>query len=330
MYQSLNLPLSAAVRDACGGWDGLRRDCASLGVDGVEGIWAGEEIPHDFPPDLLVGYHLTFFPDWLDFYRQDKTALLRKFGSMEQVAYHYGSASPETLLQLYRDDLQRAKALNAKYVVFHVSDVSLEEGYTYRWLHSDEAVIDASAEIVNLLLDGQDWPFEFLMENQWWPGLTFTEPDKTARLLDAVHYGRKGLLLDTGHLMNCNPAIRTQADGIAYIHAMLDAHGDLCRNIRGVHLHQSLSGAYVRTHTGAMPPDLPEDYNARFGVSYGHILQIDRHHPWTTPAVADLIRRIDPAYLTHELSASGRKARLAAARRQINACRKGGALLSEN
>ena len=175
MYQSLNLPLSTAVRDACGGWDGLRRDCTSLGVDGVEGIWAGEEIPHDFPPDLLVGYHLTFFPDWLDFYRQDKKALLRKFGSMEQVAYHYGSFSPETLMQLYRDDLQRARALNAKYVVFHVSDVSLEVGYTFRWLLSDEEVIDASAEIVNLLLDGQDWPFEFLMENQWWAGFTFTD-----------------------------------------------------------------------------------------------------------------------------------------------------------
>ena len=71
------------MQDACGGWDGLHAECAALGVDGVEGIWDGTEIPADFPADLLVGYHLTFFPDWLDFYRGDNAALIRKYGSLE-------------------------------------------------------------------------------------------------------------------------------------------------------------------------------------------------------------------------------------------------------
>ena len=56
----------------------------------MEGIWSGEDIPADFPKDLLTGYHLTFFPDWLDFYRDDRDALTRKFGSPEAAYGFYG------------------------------------------------------------------------------------------------------------------------------------------------------------------------------------------------------------------------------------------------
>ena len=80
MRQSMNLPLCERTREEYGGWDGLRRACAALGLDGVEGIWSGGDIPADFPKDLLAGYHLTFFPDWLDFYREDRKRLLYKFG----------------------------------------------------------------------------------------------------------------------------------------------------------------------------------------------------------------------------------------------------------
>lgn len=87
--------------------------------------------------------------------------------------------------------------LGAHYVVFHVSDVSLEEGYTYRWLHTNQEVIDAAVEVVNLILGEERWPFEFLVENQWWPGFTFTEPEETARLLEGIRFAGKGILLDT-------------------------------------------------------------------------------------------------------------------------------------
>lgn len=321
MRQSVNLPICESTSVEYGGWEGLRRELQTLGLDGVEGIWGGEDIPPDFPKDLLNGYHLTFFPDWLDFYRDDQTALTRKFGSPEAAYGFYGGRGPETLVNLYRADLKRAKSLNAKYVVFHVSDVSIEETYTYHWLHTDEDVIDTSAEIINLLLRDMAPDFDFLVENQWWAGFTFTEPEKTARLLDGISYARKGILLDTGHLMNSNPRIRSQAGGIAYIRAMLDRHGDLSRLIRGVHLHQSVSGPYVRSHTGVLPTDLPEDYVQRFMVSYNHILKIDQHRPWTNQGVVKLLEQIEPQYLTHELSASTRSARFRAVRRQMDTIR---------
>ena len=310
----MSLPLAADVLEEYAAE--LPAAVAACGCDGLEGVWGGVEPPWSIPEGLRFGYHLTFYPDWLDFWRGDRAALMRKFGSEPVWRAFYGGAEGEqTLLDLYRADLKRALAWGARYVVFHVSDVSIEEGYTYRWEHSHAAVIDAAAELANRLLDGRDWPFQFLVENQWWPGFTFTDPALTGSLLEKIHFARKGILLDTGHMMNTDRNLRTQAEGAAYIHRMLDAHGTLCRYIKGVHLHQSLSGPYVRAHTGALPP-LPEDYLERFAASYRHILNIDTHRPWTDGAVRGLVERIAPDYLVHELCAHDRASRAAAVRRQ--------------
>lgn len=302
MLELINLPLSAEVVQTYGGGTRLRRELSALGCQGIEGIWAGEDIPADFPRELVHGYHLTFFADWLDFFREDRTALLREFGSMEAIRAFYGGWGAEHLLAIYREDLGRAKALGVRYIVFHVSNVSITEGYTYRWRHCHREVVDAAAEIVNTLLAGEDGAFDFLLENQWWPGFTMTDPAITWRLLERVHYPRKGILLDTGHLMNTELSLHTQREGVAYIHQMLDRHGPLCEYIQGVHLHQSLSGGYVQNLLCQPAPDLPQTYMERFSQNYQHILRIDRHQPWTIPEVRTLVERINPRYLTHELA----------------------------
>lgn len=316
MKYTMSLPLDSYTLGEYVGWDDLRQELSALGCGGIEGIWGGEELPGDIPADLVTGYHLTFFHDWLDLYREDRAALERKFGSLEQVKAFYGGTTRETLLEVYRADLERAAALEPEYVVFHVSDVSVEEGYTYRWSHSHREVIDASVQIINTLLAGRDWPFTFLVENQWWPGFTFTDPKQTARLLEGIEFEDKGVLLDTGHLMNTCPALRTQEEGAAYISAMLDAHGELAKLVKGVHLHQSLSGEYVRAHTGFLPDDLPAGPVERFGASYRHIQHIDRHEPWTTTAILPVLERLSPRWLTHELPAGNRAKRVEAVRRQ--------------
>lgn len=328
MYQSINMPLCPETVEAFESWEGLRRDCAALGVDGVEGIWAGVDIPADFPKDLLVGYHLTFYPDWLDFYREDKQALRRKFGSVEKAYEAYGTRDHDFLRKLYREDLLRAASLGAKYVVFHVSDVSMEECYTFSWLHSDKEVIDASAEVLNDVMHDLPLDFELLLENQWCAGFRFTDPNLTAHMLDAVQYEKRGILLDTGHLMITRPQIRSQMDAVRYIQIMLDKHGSLSQYIHGMHLHQSLSGAYIRRTIGADKfAAMPEDFLESYGGHYAHIQKLDRHRPWTYPGIANVLTRIMPRYLTHELSAPIRKARMQATGRQIQALKNGGMFL---
>lgn len=324
MKHLMNLPLTAA---ALSEFQDISAFCGAMGLDGLEGVWGGEALPlEQVPASCRVGYHLTFWPDWLDFWRGDEDTLTRKFGSSSAwTSFYGGEDGRETLLAAYRADLDRALQWGAEYVVFHVSDVSLEECYTYRWEHSHQEVLDAAIEVVNLLLDGRDWPFAFLMENQWWPGLTLTDRALTQRLLDGVHYENKGLLLDTGHLMNANSNLTTAEEGVAWMHRVLDRLGDLRGHIRAVHLHQSLSGSYVRAAAGRLPALWTEehDYFRKFGVSYEHILQIDTHSPFTCPAIVSVLDRIGPSWLTHELSAPNRAVREAAVRAQKETLRKG-------
>ena len=174
---------------------------------------------------------------------------------------------------------------------------SIEETYTYRWLHTDEEVLDTSVEIIYLLLRDMMPAFDFLVENQLWPGFTFAESEKTVRLLDGISYARKGILLDTGHLLNTN--YPHTGGGDCLLRSVLEQHGALTRMIRGIHLHQSVSRTYVKKHTGRLPDNLPEDYTERFIVNYTHIHQINRHKPWTNMRSSTLLNQMDPLYLTH-------------------------------
>ncbi len=319
MLELMPLPLCAGVLEEYGGGEGLRRELRNLGCQGVEAIWGGEPAPEDLPGELALGYHLTFFTDWLDLYREDEKNLLEKYGTLEEARSFYGGLGAEYMMRVYRDDLERARGLGARYIVFHVSDVSIEEGYTYRWRHTCGEVIDTAADIVNILLKDEAGGFDFLLENLWWPGLTMTDLALTGRLLERVEYPGKGLMLDTGHLMNTNRDLVTERDGVDYIHRMLDAHGSLCRYIRGLHFHQSLSGAYVRGRTGVAPAGMPTDSVERFGINYGHIQRIDQHRPWTIPECASIVERLQPDYLTHELAADSVPARRRAILRQRRA-----------
>lgn len=206
---------------------------------------AAGDIPADFPKDLLAGYHLTFFPDWLDFYREDRKRLLYKFGSMDAVAWYYGGGRRKRLWTCTgRTSGGRRTGRRLCGVPCHRC---IRGGELHLpLLHTNEEIIDAAAELINLLLGDAEWPFAFLVENQWWPGFTLTEPENTSCLLEGIRYPRKGILLDTGHLMNAERSIATQRDGVRFILEMLDRHGPLCRYIQGMHLHQSISGAYVR------------------------------------------------------------------------------------
>lgn len=323
MVQSINFPICRSTIAPYGSWNDLSEKLRSLGLDGIEGIVDPSDLDTSFPPSMLTGYHMIFYPDWLDFYRHNESELIRKFGSMETVGQIFQGTGPEDLMKLFRDDLSLALSMHTPYVVFHVSDVSLEEGFTYSWLHTDREVLDGAIEFINELLRGVEPTFDFLVENQWWPGFTFTDPYKTDYLLSGIRYPRTGIMLDTGHLMNTNQKIRTQADGIEYILDMIRLHGDLKNRILGMHFHQSLSGRYVRKTTGKLPESFSSDYLDAYSRYYSHIQRIDRHRPWTDPGCVRILDEVNPLYLTHELSSGPGRSQLAAVRRQLNTIRKG-------
>lgn len=299
--------------------ESLRTALSGVGLDGFEVIRCGAHAPA-LTPGLVQGVHLVFWADWVDFWRGDTKALLQKFGSRAAWEEYYGCAGPEGLLAQYKAELAYAEMMDAKYVVFHVSDVSPEETLTYRRFHTDEAVIDASAELLNLLFRGKTYPFELLLENLWWPGLTLTSPAMTERLLSAVQYEKTGLLLDTGHLFNANPALADEAACLAFAHAMLDAHGALASAIRGMHLHGAATGRIVREML-ATQPALAADFPGRFAQAYDWVMRIDPHCALTCPGVEKLVARVAPEYLVLELAGGELAARLPMLRAQCAALR---------
>ena len=233
--------------------------------------------PGDCPlirPDMVTGVHCWCLGDWMD----------KDLGE---------------LIGHYRRDLAYAQQMQVEYVVFHVVQVTDEEGFTYQMKHTNREVIEAAALFINELLDGQGYDFWFLMENLWWPGLTFQDASETRLLLDLVHYGKKGLMLDTGHFLHTDLNLMTQEEGLASLHQMLDAHEDLIPYIRGIHLNQSLTGSYVKDWL-KHPKKLPDSPEERFCKIYEHIFQIDRHEPFTVAGTKALVERIAPQYVTYE------------------------------
>ena len=322
----MKLLTNFAVYDGCldeyGSADALASDCAELGLDGVEVVWGHEDdAPETLPNDLVVGYHMLFFSTWVDFWLGKKEALLDEFVTWEAVKDCYGAETPDELVVRFRRDLQRAIDFGAEYVVFHVSDVRMRECFTREFGHTDRQVCDCACELINRIFDGMDTDLALLVENQWWPGFTFTEPEKTEYLLSRIDYPRVGIMLDTGHLMNANTAIRNQADGIEWILSNIEKHGSLAERVYGLHFHQSVSGDYVRVHTGKLPQGFGKDYFEDFATCYPHIQQIDRHRAWTNPDCVKILDAVQPKYLTHELS--GHYNQLAAVKRQLGTIRKG-------
>lgn len=315
-----NFPVYDGCLDHYGGADGLARDCAELGLDGLEIVWGDDEFVREQPdPDLVVGYHLLFFSTWVDFWQGNEAALLEEFGTWDAVRRCYGAETREGLVARFRKDLRRAIDFGAEYAVFHVSDVLMHECFTYEFSHTDRQVCDCACELVNEVFDGMSADIALLLENQWWPGLTFCDPAMTQRLLDGIEHENTGIMLDVGHLMNTNTGLRTQEQAARYILDCYDAHGPLREHVRGLHLHQSLSGAYVERTKGVVPADFSGSYEERFASSYRHVLQIDRHEPWTSPVVGDLVRQIGPTWVNNELSRTSRGQWLARLRTQLRA-----------
>lgn len=155
-------------------------------------------------------------------------------------------------------------------------------------------------------MDGQKYSFDFLVENLWGPGFTFTDPELTRTLLEGIEYPRKGIMLDVGHLMHTGSMnVDTPEQGVAYVHKWLDAHGDMCRYIRGVHLHCGASGAFMR-RLAQNPPVPTGSYFDKLCAIYESVLKLDPHIPLVCPGVRELIDRISPEYLTYEFITSDR------------------------
>ena len=297
--------------------------CALGGFDGLELMHCRPDIRGIVPRERIVGVHLCYYPYWYDFYTGDLAACRRNLGSMDAVRAVYGGDTPDALIKTFKQDIAQARAEGAEYVVFHVADCADEELFTLNYRHSSLEIVTAAVDLLNRLFSEPEGDLVLLLENLWHPGLTLTEPQVTRQLLSGVRYRNKGIMLDTGHLMHTNLSIRTQEEGLAYIRRCIEEQGEEVRRvIRGIHLHQSLTGAYM-AQVAAHPPLLSDDPDKRREQVYTHAFRCDEHRPFTCPGVREFIRWIDPDYLTFEFISRSRKEHETMLSEQLSALREG-------
>lgn len=273
----------------------LRQFLAGLGLDGTELLVYGSASDSAPFERRTVGVHLRYWPMWLAMQRGDEAQLRSYFKTKEALRAYYGAADCAGWLECIRSNLRAALAEKPEYLVWHVAECTIEETFTFSFAHGDREVVAAAAEVFNRVADEIPAEVSVLFENLWWPGLRLTDAAAVRDFFGRLAHENTGIMLDTGHLMNTNPELKTQADGVAYIMKTVEALGEARARIRGLHLSCSLSGAYVKSF------ERRYDKAVSSADLMRHIVQIDQHRPFTEDIVRVLLREIAPQYVVHEL-----------------------------
>lgn len=283
-------------------WDKVGAFAEKHQMDGIElGLTPDYDL-EKIPAGLVQGVHLSFYPMWLDFWQGNMEALEEILGGSKEIIEYYGSLDRQVMIDSYKSQYERAKALGAKYMVFHVSHVTIKDSFTWKFDYTDKDVMDATLELINEVFPADEDGPTLLFENLWWPGLTYLDPELTKYFLENVNYANKGYLLDISHLILTNPEIRDENDCYTYVKKIIEDLGEVAQSIKGVHLNKTLPRNYRKQdHTF-----LVERYESattkihRNKILKQHIQKLDPHQPFDHPVAKDIIELINPEFCVYE------------------------------
>ena len=270
---------------------------ASEGLDGIELLPCGPWNPALHPAELVRGVHLRYWPSWAVFFLGDEAVLRREFPRPEDVRAYYGADRPEEWLSLLRDHIREAVEPKPEYLVFHVADAPSYGLYSRQFPYDDAKVADTAVSLLNEVTDALPEDCWLLLENLWWPGLTLTDPEIAERLLLGLRHRRTGFMLDVGHLMHTELSLSDEEEAADYVVDVYRRLGSLGEAVKGLHLHQSLTGDFVRRmmreHAGESGPLSPE-------ACMDYVLTMDAHLPFRSMAARRIVEEVRPDYLVHE------------------------------
>lgn len=283
--------------------DKLRQFLQQNGLQGIELNLYGQWDKLMPPADVVQGIHLQFWPDWLDFWQENWPQLMQEFGTKEKIAAYYGAANPGEWLGKWQGVVSQASEIKPKYVVFHVCSNRGSSIYNRQYGYSDKDVVLAAIDLLNYIMKGLPKDCWLLLENLWWPGLTLQDPSLCRQMLAEINHPSVGIMLDTGHLMNTNWQLQNQQDGVEYVERIVRRLGELRKYIKGIHLHQSISGAYAAQMAQKYPQALREQLS--WEESFAYISKVDRHQPFSIPEARRIIELVQPEFLVHEFIPDG-------------------------
>ena len=249
--------------------------------------------------DKIVGYHMRFFPMWMDIYLEKYDMIKEKFPDKMDRFYWCGGDSKEEVIAYYKKDLQRAKELGAEYVVFHACYVDDDGSLTYQFPYTDEEILESVASLMNDLFRDEDFQFTLLLENLWWAGLKLNSKSEMELLLEKIEYKNTRFILDTSHMLNTNLTLKNLDEGIDYIIENIDKMEELKKYIYGVHLSWSLSGEYVSKMIEKHRKSQEERERAKKKI-YEYVGQIDYHYPFEDNRIMKVLNKLSLKWLVYE------------------------------
>ncbi len=289
-------------------WEEIQNFVRKQKMDGIE---IGLTLDYDLdliPKEIVRGVHLSFYPMWLDFWRGNQEKLETLFSSKEEMIAYYKAETPEEFINNYRNQYERAKALEAQYMVFHVSHILPEDSFTYSFTYSDKEVMEATIELVNKAFPKDEEGPLLLFENLWWPGLNYKDPELTQWFISQIEYPNKGYLVDVSHLILNNNQIGTEKEAYVYIKQTIEALGACRKWIKGVHLNKALPKRYMsRDHSYLLKKyqETP-DGRQKLAILKKHINALDGHIPFDHPLAKKIIEVLSPEYCVYETAPSTR------------------------
>ncbi|WP_294707629.1 TIM barrel protein [uncultured Fusobacterium sp.] len=249
--------------------------------------------------DKIIGYHMRFFPMWLDIYLGKYNMIKEKFSDKMDRFYWCGGDTKEDVITYYKKDLQRAKELGVEYVVFHACYVDDDGSLTYQFPYTDKEVLEGVVSLINDVFKNEDFQFTLLLENLWWAGLKLNSKSEMKLLLNKIEYKNIGFILDTSHMLNTNFNLKNLDEGIDYIIENIDKMEELKQYIYGVHLSWSLSGDYVSKMIKKHRKSQKEREKAKKKI-YEYVGQIDYHYPFEDNRIMKVLNKLSLKWLVYE------------------------------
>jgi len=265
-------------------------------MNGIELLLHGNDQVETIPKGLVQGLHLSYFPTWLEFYKEDLRYEI-DFPTRNDVERAFGGRDKSSIINKFKKEYAIAKKLKVKYMVYHVGHITTYDAFHFDFNYDNQAILDATAEIINTVFDDES-DIELLFENLWWPGLTLLSNHEIEEFMSKINYPQKGIMLDLSHLLLTNPSLTCQEDAIDYIHQVLDNLGESTRWIEGMHINYTSGYKYMNKnhHELYEAYSQAKDERSKFSAIYKHISQMDEHLPFEHGDIKKIIERVNPKY----------------------------------
>lgn len=290
-------------------WQEIADFVSKQNIDGIE-LGLTLDYPIEcIPKNIVQGVHLSFYPMWVDFWKGNKEKLSQLFRDEEACRLYYKATTPEELVANYRQQYERAKALEAKYMVFHVSHILPEHSfYTKTFDYTDQEVMEAAIELINSAFPEDEEGPLLLFENLWWSGLNYKDPLLTEWFIRQIKYKNKGYLVDVSHLILNDLSIATEKQASTYIRKTIKALGETAHWIKGVHLNKTLPKRYSSRDFSILEKQYLEtkDTRQKKAILMKHINALDGHQPFDHPVAKEIVEMIKPQYCVYETAPESR------------------------